>query len=108
MKSPFSARALVPLLLLVGALRAAAGPYAYVANEGSGTVSVIDTSDDQVVVELAIGGKPRGMAITPDGRTAYVSDQTGNRLVVIDLSERRVTGAVVLGRSPAFARADAA
>ena len=32
------------------------------------------------------GGKPRGIAVAPDGRRLYVSDQTANGLVVVDLA----------------------
>ena len=51
-------------------LAAFAAPFAYVPNEGSGTVSVIDTATDQVVAEIAAGKKPRGTAVSADGRTA--------------------------------------
>jgi YVTN family beta-propeller protein len=39
---------------------AIAAPFAYVPNEGSGTVSVIDTETDQVVTEIAAGKKTPG------------------------------------------------
>ena len=42
--------------------RSIAAPFAYVPNEESGTISVIDTSTDQVVKEIKVGDKPRGMA----------------------------------------------
>ena len=51
---------LVAAALAVAPLAAAAAPFAYVPNEGSGTLSVIDTATDQVVAEIAVGQKPRG------------------------------------------------
>src|SRR5438067_913514 len=57
-----------------------AEPFAYVPNEGSGTVSVIDTATDRVVAELPGGSKPRGMAVGIDRHWLYVSDQPNNRL----------------------------
>src|SRR6476660_8507329 len=81
-------------------LMAAAAPFAYVPNEGSGTLSVIDTATDQVVAEIAAGKKPRGTVIGLDGRTAYVSDQPNNQLVLVDLLARRQSGAIALGESP--------
>ena len=71
----------LPALTLLAAAIAQAGPLAYVSNEGSGTLSVIDTATDAVLYELPAGAKPRGAVISPDGRRAYVSDQPGNRLV---------------------------
>lgn len=79
---------------------ARAAPFAYVPNEGSGTLSVIDTATDQVVATIPAGKKPRGTVIAPDGARAYVSDQPGNRLVVVDLAARKAVGAVALGESP--------
>ncbi|MGL1381567.1 hypothetical protein ACSTIP_00725, partial [Vibrio parahaemolyticus] len=47
------ARLLPTLTLLAAAIaQAHAGPLAYVSNEGSGTLSVIDTATDAVLYEL--------------------------------------------------------
>lgn len=73
---------------------------AYVANEGSGSLSIIDTATDAVVGDIPAGKKPRGTVITRDGLTAYVSDQPNNRLLVIDLAQRKVSGEIALGESP--------
>lgn len=93
-------RRMLPLaLLLLVPVLAIAAPFAYVSNEGSGTVSVIDTASDTVVASIQTGGKPRGAAAGADGRL-YVSDQPNNRLVVIDLKDRRIAGSMALGVSP--------
>ena len=47
---------LFPLLILIPTFVSAA-PFAYVPNEGSGTISIIDTQADEVVDEINIGGK---------------------------------------------------
>ncbi len=54
---------------------AAAAPteLAYVSNEGSGEVSVIDVATDSVVATIAVGTRPRGVRVTPDGRTVFVA-----------------------------------
>jgi len=66
-----------------------AATFAYVPNEGSGTISVIDTQTDTVVDEINIGGKPRGIAISPDGNTLYVSEQKGEHVDVIDTKTKK-------------------
>jgi YVTN family beta-propeller protein len=86
------------LAVFVG--NAQAAPFAYVPNEGSGTLSVIDIANDQVVGEIAAGKKPRGIVISKDGQRAYVSDQPNNRLVIVDLAKRQASGEVPLGESP--------
>jgi PQQ-dependent catabolism-associated beta-propeller protein len=45
----------------------------YVTNERAGSVQVIDTNTDRVVTTARIGNRPRGMAISPDGKRLYVA-----------------------------------
>jgi YVTN family beta-propeller protein len=52
------------------AAHAGAAPFAYVPNEKSGTLSIIDTETDTVVRTIPAGDKPRGLAVSGDGRTA--------------------------------------
>jgi len=77
-----------------------AEPFAYVPNEGAGTVSVIDTATDKVVAEMVAGSKPRGLAVGVDSRWLYVSDQPNNRLQLVDLVSRKPGAVVTLGESP--------
>ena len=91
------------VLLLPGL--ALASPFAYVPNEKSGTVSVIDVATDSVVTDIKAGSKPRGLAIA--GNRLYVSDQPANALVVIDLASRSRRH-VALGESPEGVSASAA
>src|SRR5207253_10160689 len=89
------------ILALACLSQARAAPFAYVPNERSGTVSVIDTASDQVVATVKTGGKPRGIAATPDGRRLYVSDQPGGSPVVVDLATRGASEPLRVGKSPA-------
>ena len=77
-----------------------AAPFAYVPNEKSGTLSVIDTENDTVVAEIKAGDKPRGLAVSLDGKTLYVSDQPHNALLKINLEDRSILGSIDLGESP--------
>src|SRR5690349_620942 len=77
-----------------------AAPFAYVPNEGSGTVSVIDVASDAVVGEIPSGQKPRGIAANRDGSRLFVSDQPANALLVIDTAKRAIASRIALGESP--------
>ncbi|MEO8006346.1 MAG: hypothetical protein ABI771_15635, partial [Betaproteobacteria bacterium] len=77
--------AICSILPLLSASLVFAAPNAYVPNEGSGTISVIDTTTDQVTKTIPAGKKPRGLAVSKDGTKLYVSDQPHNALVIIDL-----------------------
>ncbi|MBI2528388.1 MAG: beta-propeller fold lactonase family protein [Candidatus Rokubacteria bacterium] len=63
---------------------------AYVSNEGSDTVSVIDRSLDRVVAVLAVGRAPRGLAVTRDTSRAFVVNSGESTLGVIDVNSNRV------------------
>ncbi len=43
---------------------ARAAPLAYVSNEGSASVSIIDTASDKVTATFKVGTKPRGIALS--------------------------------------------
>ena len=72
------------------ALSALAAPFAYVSNEGSASVSVIDTATDKLTATFNVGGKPRGIALSLDRKRLYLSDQTGNAALIIDTSNGAV------------------
>jgi YVTN family beta-propeller protein len=89
-------------------LPAAAAPFAYVANSfsangGPGTVSVIDTATNTVVATVPVGVQPEGVAVTPDGKHAYVTNFTGlaiGTVSVIDTATNTVVATVPVGYGP--------
>lgn len=46
---------------------------AYVSNEDDGTVTVIDADRGAAIATIAAGRRPRGLALSPDGRLLYVA-----------------------------------
>jgi YVTN family beta-propeller protein len=46
---------------------------AYVSNEDDGTVTVIDSDRGAAIATIAVGKRPRGLALSPDGRLLYVA-----------------------------------
>ena len=49
------------------------GELAYVTNEGSGELTIIDTSNDSVVGNIPVGTRPRGIRLSEDGATVFVA-----------------------------------
>ncbi|MGA5824234.1 YncE family protein, partial [Kitasatospora sp. NPDC094028] len=49
---------------------------------------------------VAVGSFPTGVAITPDGRHAYVTNEGDNTVSVIDTVTNTVTATVVVGTGP--------
>jgi YVTN family beta-propeller protein len=48
-------------------------------------------------ISLAAQAFPAGIAVTPDGRTAYVADRRGNAVYAIDVAQRRTTATLPTG-----------
>lgn len=77
-------RATVAALLLTAAVPAQAGELVFVSNEKDNTVSVLDMTALKVIKTIAVGKRPRGMSLTPDGKSLIVCAGDDNRLDVID------------------------
>jgi YVTN family beta-propeller protein len=69
-----------------GIIWAPDGRFAYVVNEGSNTVSVIDARANQVTATLPTGEGPSSIAVLPNGRQAYVSNLDSGTLTVLELT----------------------
>jgi YVTN family beta-propeller protein len=90
--------ALSALALGLMAAPALASPKAYALNYGTNAVGVIDTQTNQFVgPEIPVGSSPYSIAITPDGKTAYVANDSGESLNVIDLQTGQAGPALELG-----------
>jgi YVTN family beta-propeller protein len=97
------------------------GELAYVTNEGSGELTILDTSTDSVVGTIPVGTRPRGIRLSQDGRTVFValsgsprcpptmpdeecealkSDKTKDGIGVIDVMSRKVTKVLPGGSDP--------
>ncbi len=79
------------------------GRYAYITNNGSNTISVIDTALHEVVGSLNVAPGPAGVASTPDGKQVYVTSPGpiinnngffGNTVSVINTATNRLVGAI--------------
>ena len=57
---------------------------AYTANIPAGTVTVVDLDARRKLTDLTVGGRPEGIAVSPDGRTLWVADLDGARVQAFD------------------------
>src|SRR2546426_12203167 len=76
-----------PLLvaaLVLGHARAGAEVRVFVTNEKSDNVTVIDAATRKVIQSIPVGKRPRGVAVSPDGRRVYVTNSNSDTLSVID------------------------
>lgn len=84
--------------------------YAYVANQGSATVTVIDVVNVRLDRDIAVGQNPVAVAASPTRNEVYVVNSgtaNGNGSVsIIDAENNTVTGAIPLHKQPASISVD--
>jgi YVTN family beta-propeller protein len=68
-----SLRTFLPILCCVSFGPLAFGYHVYVTNEKGGDVSVIDGATREVVATIPVGKRPRGIRVSPDGKTLFVA-----------------------------------
>lgn len=118
--------ALIPAWLALGGIAvASAAPKVYVANEGSGTVSVIAGDTHQTTRSIVVGAGAHNVQVSPDGKRVWVTNNgtppspAGNpahhgmsgaehaslalagEVWAIDTETDTVVGKVVVGNHPA-------
>jgi YVTN family beta-propeller protein len=70
-----------------------------VANYGDGTVTPVTTATNTPGTPISVGIGPSAVAISPDGQTAYVTDN-GNTVDTIDLATQTVETYIEVGNDP--------
>src|SRR6266852_4390768 len=73
---------------------------AYITNQNSSTVSVIDTATDTVIATIPVGLNPFGVAVSPDGSKVYVTNLSAGTVSVIDTATNTVSATISNVGSP--------
>src|SRR5256712_9351930 len=95
----------VVLVLVLGSTQAGAELRVFVTNEKSDDVTVIDAATRTVVGTIRVGKRPRGVAVSPDGRRGFGGHSNSDSLSVIhpkvlQVLENVPAGDVPGGRGP--------
>src|SRR6516164_557131 len=73
---------------------------AYVTNDGSGDVSVIDTATNTVTATITVGTAPFAVAVSPDGGTVYVANIDSDNVSAIATATNKVIATITVGSAP--------
>ncbi|MGP4090628.1 protein kinase domain-containing protein [Streptomyces sp. KR55] len=76
------------------------GRWSYVANLGSGSVSVIDTATNSTEDPIPVGKDPQGVAVSPDKRLVYVTNRGSDSVSVIDTLTNREDSSIPVSSTP--------
>jgi DNA-binding beta-propeller fold protein YncE len=71
----------------------------YVASDATSEIIALEPRTGEVLWRMNVPNAHE-LAVTHDGKTAYVSCRTGNTLRVVDLENREITAALALGPLP--------
>ena len=92
-------RGLLPCLVMAAA-PAAAAPFAYITNQGSHDVSVIDVATQRVVATVPVGRSPAGVVASSLAGKVYVSNPDSKSISVIDMRTQAVVNTLPAGEGP--------
>jgi YVTN family beta-propeller protein len=95
------------------------GAAAYLSDEESGSLAVIDPVRAEVVERIPVGKRPRGLKVSPDGKRLYVAlsgspragpgteapepspaDHSADAVGVVDLATHKLVGTLPAGADP--------
>ena len=93
-------RTLVGAGLGAAMMWAAAAPFAYITNQGSHDVSVIDLANQRVVATVPVGRSPAGVVAASATGRVYVSNPDSKTLSVIDMRTQQVIDTLPAGSGP--------
>ncbi|MFO7767754.1 MAG: cytochrome D1 domain-containing protein [bacterium] len=70
------------------------GRLAFVANIGSGSVTVIDLERREVIRSIPTGAGAEGVAVTPDGSEVWITNRSANTVTVLDAASLEVLATI--------------
>ena len=89
------------LFMIATAIRPVlAAPFAYITNDGSNTVSVINLATNAVTATIPVGSHPRGVAVSPSGIRVYVANYGSHDVSVIDSAANAVITTIPVTPAP--------
>src|SRR5437773_12043530 len=91
---------LAPLCLAGAGPTRSADPQLWVSNELGNTITVVSPRTNAVRATIAVGKRPRGMALSPDKRTVYVALGQDDAVGVIDVASGQMTRTIPANRDP--------
>lgn len=87
--------------LVFVATHVAASPFAYIANNDSSDVSILDTVTNTVVDTIPLApGRARGAVLSPDGGKLYVTLQVTDTVAVVNTLTNAVITSIPIGPFP--------
>ena len=91
---------MVLALACAGVAGAAQALEIFVSNEKGNSISIIDGASLELIETVPVGNRPRGIALSSDGRFLYICASDDNTIQVLDTASRKVVGTLPSGPDP--------
>jgi len=72
----------------------------YVTTGSFGKLILLDPAKNEPVASIAVGQRPWGVGLLPDGRTLYTANGPSNDVSVVDLMTQQVVKKIPVGDRP--------
>lgn len=72
----------------------------YVSNEKGNSITIIDGDSLEPIEEISVGTRPRGIALSPDGKYLYICASDDNTIEVMDTETRKIIHKLPSGPDP--------
>src|SRR5207247_4016267 len=95
---PVRAAALAALCLASASPAPVRDPQLWVSTEVGNSISVIAPRTNTVTATITVAKRPRGMALSPDGRTVYVALGKDDAVGVIEVAKETLTRTIRVRR----------
>jgi len=84
-------------LLVGGCAAVQAAPFAYITNQGSHDVSVIDLAQQKVIATVAVGRSPAGVVASSRAGRVFISNPDSRTISVIDMRTQALVDTLPAG-----------
>jgi YVTN family beta-propeller protein len=68
--------------------------------QGPGQLAVVDPVTKSVAADVTVGSQPHWIGLSPDGKTAYMTNEGSNTVSVVDLGTDTVVQTIPVGNAP--------
>ncbi|MGR5410911.1 MULTISPECIES: PQQ-dependent catabolism-associated beta-propeller protein [Vibrio] len=100
MKPAFLVTCLFSALVGITPALSVANEQAYVTNEKDDDISVIDMSSFEVIKQIPVGQRPRGIIFNHDQTLAYICASDSDTIQILDLKTEQIIGELPSGEDP--------
>ncbi len=88
------------LFSIAGNIQSAFADTVYVSNEKDNTISVIDGDSLELIETIEVGERPRGIALSNDGKYLYICASDDDHIQVLDLQSKQIVYNLPSGPDP--------